>query len=52
MCGIAGVMYKQKGAHEIGKSLIDMLDGCQHRGPDSTGFAWKNTPLSTRCEIG
>jgi glutamate synthase domain-containing protein 1 len=22
-----------------GKALIDMLDGCQHRGPDSTGFA-------------
>ena len=22
-----------------GEALIDMLDGCQHRGPDSTGFA-------------
>ncbi len=22
-----------------GQALIDMLDGCQHRGPDSTGFA-------------
>jgi len=39
MCGIAGVMYKQKGSHDIGASLVDMLDGCQHRGPDSTGFA-------------
>ena len=39
MCGIAGVLYKQAGSHEIGKTLIDMLDGCQHRGPDSTGFA-------------
>lgn len=39
MCGIAGVLYKHKGVHEIGKTLIDMLDGCQHRGPDSTGFA-------------
>ncbi len=39
MCGIAGVLYKQAGNHEIGKTLIDMLDGCQHRGPDSTGFA-------------
>ena len=40
MCGIAGILYKHKGASsEIGKSLIDMLDGCQHRGPDSTGFA-------------
>jgi glutamate synthase domain-containing protein 1 len=39
MCGIAGVLYKQAGTHEIGKTLVDMLDGCQHRGPDSTGFA-------------
>ncbi len=39
MCGIAGVLYKQEGAHDIGKTLINMLDGCQHRGPDSTGFA-------------
>ncbi|MGD2172947.1 MAG: class II glutamine amidotransferase, partial [Gammaproteobacteria bacterium] len=39
MCGIAGVLFKHQGAHEIGKTLIDMLDGCQHRGPDSTGFA-------------
>jgi glutamate synthase domain-containing protein 1 len=39
MCGIAGVLYKKQGSHEIGKTLIEMLDGCQHRGPDSTGFA-------------
>ena len=39
MCGIAGVLFKQQGRHELGKTLIEMLDGCQHRGPDSTGFA-------------
>ncbi|MCH7882491.1 MAG: class II glutamine amidotransferase [Proteobacteria bacterium] len=39
MCGIAGILYKQRGSHDIGKTLVDMLDGCQHRGPDSTGFA-------------
>jgi len=39
MCGIAGVLFKQQGTHELGKTLIEMLDGCQHRGPDSTGFA-------------
>ncbi|GMQ96248.1 MAG: glutamine amidotransferase family protein [Gammaproteobacteria bacterium] len=40
MCGIAGIMYKTRGARgDTGKALIDMLDGCQHRGPDSTGFA-------------
>ena len=40
MCGIAGILYKhgEHGQH-AGKALIDMLDGCQHRGPDSTGFA-------------
>ena len=40
MCGIAGVMFKHGGTGlPAGRALIDMLDGCQHRGPDSTGFA-------------
>jgi glutamate synthase domain-containing protein 1 len=40
MCGIAGVLYKENGNdRDIGRALITMLDGCQHRGPDSTGFA-------------
>lgn len=41
MCGIAGVLLKKDGESEIGvgEALINMLDGCQHRGPDSTGFA-------------
>ena len=40
MCGIAGVMFKHGGSGlSAGRALIDMLDGCQHRGPDSTGFA-------------
>lgn len=40
MCGIAGIMFKH-GEHDIstGQALIEMLDGCQHRGPDSTGYA-------------
>ena len=46
MCGIAGIMYKGK-LLGTGQALIDMLDGCQHRGPDSTGFA-----LYTREEEG
>lgn len=40
MCGIAGILFK--GDHRnltAGQALINMLDGCQHRGPDSTGFA-------------
>src|SRR6188508_810948 len=41
MCGIARIPYKvgNDQRHEIGQALIGMLDGCQHRGPDSTGFA-------------
>ena len=40
MCGIAGIMFKQPGSDlSTGQALVDMLDGCQHRGPDSTGFA-------------
>lgn len=41
MCGIAGILYKTGNGerHDIGTALIGMLDGCQHRGPDSTGFA-------------
>ena len=40
MCGIAGIMYKgTEGVFDTGEALIRMLDGCQHRGPDSTGFA-------------
>ncbi|MFP6778465.1 MAG: amidophosphoribosyltransferase, partial [Alphaproteobacteria bacterium] len=33
-------MFKNgRNDHETGVALIDMLDGCQHRGRDSTGFA-------------
>ncbi len=40
MCGIAGILYKGSGHNGgTGQALVDMLDGCQHRGPDSTGFA-------------
>ncbi len=41
MCGIAGILYKDGAGQrqDIGRALIGMLDGCQHRGPDSTGFA-------------
>jgi len=40
MCGIAGILLKHDDIGlSTGRALIDMLDGCQHRGPDSTGFA-------------
>ena len=40
MCGIAGIFFKTPDSNRtLGRSLVDMLDGCQHRGLDSTGFA-------------
>ena len=47
MCGIAGILYKGDAAADarVGKALIDMLDGCQHRGPDSTGFSLYRDPV-------
>jgi glutamate synthase domain-containing protein 1 len=49
MCGIAGVIYQQQGP--IGKTLGDMLDGCQHRGPDSTGFALYEADVQTDLKL-
>ena len=37
MCGIGGLILPQPG--NVGELLVQMLGGCQHRGPDSTGFA-------------
>src|SRR6266480_2083641 len=32
MCGIAGIMFKKQGSKAaVGRALIHMLDGCQHR---------------------
>jgi glutamate synthase domain-containing protein 1 len=40
MCGIAGIFFKKQDPNQVlGRALVEMLDGCQHRGPDSTGFA-------------
>jgi glutamate synthase domain-containing protein 1 len=44
MCGIAGILYKDETGGQLGEALITMLDGCQHRGPDSTGFALYHEP--------
>jgi glutamate synthase domain-containing protein 1 len=52
MCGIAGILYK--GEHpdmNIGQALISMLDGCQHRGPDSTGFALYHEPRADHLRL-
>ena len=39
MCGIAGIVYKDKKMHNIGNDMTNMLNALQHRGPDSAGFA-------------
>ena len=52
MCGIAGILFKKSGSRaEVGKALIDMLDGCQHRGPDSTGFALYHDPVPGQLRL-
>ncbi len=52
MCGIAGILYKGKQPdNEVGEALISMLDGCQHRGPDSTGFALYHRPDADRLRL-
>ena len=54
MCGIAGILFKTlaEGRNQTtGQALIDMLDGCQHRGPDSTGFALYGTPEDDRLRL-
>jgi len=39
VCGIAGVVFKDRKLHPVGNALTKMLDALQHRGPDSAGFA-------------
>ena len=39
MCGIAGIVYKDKKLHNVGEDMTKMLHALQHRGPDSAGFA-------------
>ncbi|SVC64144.1 uncharacterized protein METZ01_LOCUS316998, partial [marine metagenome] len=36
---------------ETGDALVRMLDGCQHRGPDSTGFALYADPQADRLRL-
>ena len=54
MCGIGGLILEKPG--NIGNLLVQMLGGCQHRGPDSTGFALygeqKGTVLICRMYLG
>lgn len=54
MCGIAGILFKSLAADRnrtTGQALIDMLDGCQHRGPDSTGFALYGDSLDDQLRL-
>jgi len=45
-------MYRGNHAtFETGDALVRMLDGCQHRGPDSTGFALYADPQADRLRL-
>lgn len=39
MCGIAGIIHRNKKGAKIGNEMVSMLQSLKHRGPDSTGFA-------------
>ena len=47
MCGIAGLIHKEKSAN-IGGELTAMLQSLRHRGPDSTGFALYGHPMADK----
>ena len=52
MCGIAGIMLKDTSeSFKTGEALVSMLNGCQHRGPDSTGFALYSEPHENQLRI-
>jgi glutamate synthase domain-containing protein 1 len=44
MCGIAGIIYRDGEAHQIGDEMTRMLQSMKHRGPDSTGYALYGAP--------
>jgi len=39
LCGIAGIVYKDKKLHCAGNDMTNMLHQLQHRGPDSAGYS-------------
>lgn len=49
MCGISGILLKEEGP--LGRFLVEMLDACQHRGPDSTGFALYGSLLVEKVKV-
>ena len=52
MCGIAGIMYRGTAqSFDMGEALIQMLDGCQHLGPASTGFALYGTAQAGQLKL-
>jgi len=39
MCGIAGIILKQRGGLNISEAIVAMANAIRHRGPDGEGFA-------------
>jgi len=48
MCSIAGILFKHNGRRKLdmttGRALTEMMDACNHRGPDSAGWAIYREP--------
>ncbi|MBA2611985.1 MAG: asparagine synthase (glutamine-hydrolyzing) [Bacteroidetes bacterium] len=42
MCGIAGIILKQRTGFELGKKIAAMTNAISHRGPDGEGFILAN----------
>jgi glutamate synthase domain-containing protein 1 len=46
MCGIAGIIYRDRAEHDVGMDMTRMLQSMKHRGPDSTGYALYGLPTT------
>ncbi|MDO9001778.1 MAG: asparagine synthase (glutamine-hydrolyzing) [Bacteroidota bacterium] len=47
MCGIAGIILKQKANFDLNKKIVLMTDAISHRGPDGEGFIIANDEIIT-----
>lgn len=47
MCGITGIILKQKVNFNLTKKIVTMTDAINHRGPDGEGFILANDQLIT-----
>lgn len=49
MCGIAGIVLKEKNSFDLGHKIVSMSDALSHRGPDGEGFIFATENTVTPC---